>query len=540
MTAEPARQSGAETVHVGRNGAGGPLVAQLETPVPDGRWRRLAYAAGSGLLLSASFPSLDVTPLAWIGLVPLLLATHGRSVRSAFALGWVAGMTFFLATCYWIVHTISHYTPLPTVVCVVLLVAMSAVLACYHGAFAAGLRFFERRGLPALWLAPALWVTLEWVRGWFFIGFPWAALGYSQWRFSNLVQIVEVTGVYGVSAVLVLFNVVVAGVLRERGRGVLRVGPPLAVLTILVGVLPAVGAWRKGQLAAMPPAGRVTVAVAQGNVEQDRKWDPAFQAETMARYATLTREAARLKPDLVVWPETAAPFFFQEPSPWRQDLLELVREVRIPLLFGSPAFRVEDGRIEQLNRAFLLGPDGSEQGTYDKIQLVPFGEYVPFRRILFFVPQIVTAVGQIGAGIDPTVFTIPQAKLGTLICYEGIFPELPRRFVDAGAQVLVNITNDAWFGRTSAPWQHLVQESFRAIENRTPMVRAANTGISAFIDATGHIRWASPLYETLWYVDEVTWPGVKTFYAQYGNVFVWACAAVLVAFLGVGARRRAG
>lgn len=538
MTTEPARQSGAETtVQVGRNGASGPIAAQLET-VPDNRWRRVVFAVASGLLLSASFPSLDVTPLAWIGLVPLLLATHGRSVRSAFVLGWLTGMTFFLATCYWIVHTISHYTPLPLVVCVALLVAMSAVLACYHGAFAAGLRFFEQRGLPALWLAPALWVTLEWMRGWFFIGFPWAALGYSQWRFSNLVQIVEVTGVYGVSAVLVLFNVVVAGVLRERGRGVLRVGPPLAVLTILVGVLPAIGAWRKGQLAAMPPAGRLTVAVAQGNVEQDRKWDPEYQGETMARYATLTRDAAQLKPDLIVWPETAAPFFFQQPSPWRQQLLDLVREVQIPLLFGSPAFRVHDGVVEQLNRAFLLGPDGSEQGTYDKIQLVPFGEYVPFRQILFFVPQIVTAVGQIGAGLDATVFSIPQAKLGTLICYEGIFPELPRRFVDDGAQVLVNITNDAWFGATSAPWQHLVQESFRSIENRRPMVRAANTGISAFIDATGHIRWHSSLFETLWHVDEVTWPDVQTFYATHGNVFVWLCAAVIAGFLAAGFARR--
>jgi apolipoprotein N-acyltransferase len=535
---EPARQSGAETtVHVGRNGAGAPIAAQLET-VPDNRWRRLVYAVASGLLLSASFPSVDATPLAWIGLVPLLLATHGRSPRSAFVLGWVTGMTFFVATCYWIVHTISHYTPLPLVVCVLLLVAMSAVLACYHGAFVAILRVFERRGLPALWLAPALWVTLEWMRGWFFIGFPWAALGYSQWRFSNLVQIAEVTGVYGVSAVLVLFNVVVAGVLRERGRGVLRVGTPLAVLTILVGVLPAIGAWRRGQLEAMPPAGRLVVGVAQGNVPQDRKWDPEYQAETMERYATLTRDAARLHPDLVVWPETAAPFFFQEPTPWRQQLLELVREVRIPLLFGSPAYRVQDGAIEQLNRAFLVDADGVERGTYDKIQLVPFGEYVPFRRILFFVPQIVTAVGQIGAGVDPTVFTIPPAKLGTLICYEGIFPELPRRFVDDGAQVLVNITNDAWFGSTSAPWQHLVQESFRAIENRRPMVRAANTGVSAFIDATGHIRWQSPLFETLWHVDEVTWPDVQTFYAAYGNVFVWLCAAVTAAFLAVGFTRR--
>jgi len=391
----------------------------------------------------------------------------------------------------------------------------------------------------AVWIAPALWVTLEWLRGWFFIGFPWAALGYSQHRFHDLVQIAEVTGVYGVSAVVVLFNVVVAKALRERGEGARRLLPAMVTLTLLVAVLPALGRWRAASLAARPPAGTLTVGLAQGNVEQDRKWDPAFQDETMNRYRVLTLEAARERPALIVWPETATPFFFQNPGPRRESVFEIAREAGVPLFFGAPAYRqAGDGRIEQLNRAYLLLPDGREAGDYDKMQLVPFGEYVPFGRILFFVEQLVQAVGQLGAGLVPTVFRLPDGvRFGALICYEGIFPALTREFVARGADVLVNVTNDAWYGRTGAPAQHLIQASFRTVENRVPMVRAANTGISALIDTEGRIRWQSPLFETAWHVGTVSWPGVRTFYTRFGDVFVYLCALATLAAIGVGIRR---
>lgn len=499
-----------------------------------------ALAALSGLCLSAAMPSLEIAALAWIGLVPLLFALRGRSVRAAFGLGWITGTVFFLVTCYWIIHTIGHYTELPTALAAMVLLLMSSVLGCYAGAFAAGVRWFEQRGLPVAWLAPPLWVTLEWLRGWFFIGFPWAALGYTQYRFHSLAQMAEVTGVYGISAVLVLFNVVVAAVLMSRGPGARRQLPALATLTLVLIALVGLGRWRAASLAAMPPAGRLRVALTQGNVAQDVKWDPAFVEETMRRYRTLTLDAARERPDLVVWPETATPFFFQEPGVRRDELLALVREVGAPLLFGTPAFRRgATGVLEQLNRAYLLEPDGSEAGFYDKIELVPFGEYVPFQSVFFFVEQMVTAVGNIGAGQVPTVFDLGGGRFGTLICYEGIFPGLTRRFVADGADFLVNITNDAWFGRTSAPHQHLAQDTFRAIENRVPFVRAANTGISAVIDADGRIRWQGPLFEMLWHVDEITWSGVRTFYTRHGDVFVWACVLATLAGLLLGLRARA-
>jgi len=523
---------------VGANGAGDAVVAVAEAPR---RRFGIPLAVLSGLCLTAAFPSLEIAPLAWVGLVPLLLAIRGRSPGRAFGLGWVAGTVFYLVTCYWIVYTIGHYTALPVPVAALLLLMMASVLACYHGAFAAGIAWFERRRVPVVWLGPALWVTLEWLRGWFFIGFPWAALGYSQFRFHSLVQMAEATGGYGVSAVLVLFNMVVAAILMTPGERARRNLPALAILTILVLGLIGFGRWRVAQIEALPAAGQLRVGLAQGNIAQDRKWDPAFQNETMARYRELTVEAARDHPALIAWPETAAPFFFQEPGPRREEIVDLARETKVPLVFGSPAFRrLDDGQLQQLNRAYLVDGSGRERATYDKMQLVPFGEYVPYAHVLFFVSQVVTAVGQLGAGQVPTVFDLGDARFGALICYEGIFPALTRRFVKDGADFLVNVTNDAWYGNSSAPYQHLAQAAFRTVENRVPMVRAANTGISAIIDADGRIRWQGPLFEMLWHVDDIRWPGIRTIYTRYGDVFVWLCVVVTAGafLLGVRARRR--
>jgi len=525
-------------VAFGSNGASAVAVAERHGRPST----RLLLAVASGLLLGLSFPSFDFEPLAWIGLVPLLLAGAGLRPRRAFGIGWLGGFVFYLVTLYWVAYTITRYTAVPFPVAVGILVLLAAVLALYHGAFIAGVRWLEDRGLPALWLAPPLWVMLEWLRSWFFIGFPWAALGYSQYRYHDLVQIVEVTGVYGVSALLVLFNVVIAALLREPAGGVRRFVTPLVVLTLLVTCLPLWGRWRAESILARAPAGSARVAIVQGNVEQDHKWDPAYQGETMTRYLDLTREAAAEHPELVVWPETATPFFFQEPGPLRDLVLGVAAETGVSLIFGSPAFRRDsDGTVEELNRVYLVSSRGWEVGSYDKIVLVPFGEYVPYARVLFFVSRIVDAIGTVVPGLTPTVFQLPDAHFGTLICYEDVFPALTRRFVAGGANFLVNVTNDAWYGPTSAPHQHLAQATLRAIENRVPLVRAANTGISAIVEPDGRVRWMGPLFESLFHVDEIAWPGVETFYTRFGDVFAWSCALATALALGWGiarARRR--
>ena len=525
------------TVPVGANGAG---AAQPASPVSLSR--QLIAAVVSGLALVAAFPSLDVEPLAWVAFVPLLWVTRGVRPRAAFGIGWLAGSTFFVGSIYWIVHTIGHYTALPTGVAVILLLLMSSALGCYTGTFVAVLRWLDVRGVEARWLvAPALWVTLEWMRGWFFIGFPWNALGYSQHRFHALVQMAEVTGVYGVSAVVVLFNVVVADVLQTRGVAMRRHLPALATVTTLLVVLPGLGHWRMRSLAQRPAAGTVRVGVVQGNVDQAHKWDPAFQDETQRRYDELTRAAARNGAELVTWPETATPFFFQQPGPRRDEVLALVRDASVAVLFGSPAYDERAPRdFEQYNRAYFVDADGIERDVYDKMQLVPFGEYVPFSSLLFFVDKIVGTVGGIAPGQRATVFDGPSGRFGVLICYEGIFPRLSRQLVAGGADYLVNITNDAWYGPTSAPHQHLVQATFRTIENRVPMVRAANTGISAVIGVDGRPLWTGPLDRALWHVEDMDYLQVRTIYTRVGDVFVWLCVLTTLLALGRGLVRRGG
>jgi len=314
--------------------------------------------------------------------------------------------------------------------------------------------------------------------------------------------------------------------------------PALVALTLLVVGVPMWGRWRAAALARRPPAGALRVALAQGNVEQEHKWDPAYQDETLARYRALTAEAAARRAHLVVWPETATPFFFQEPGPRRDAVLETAEKNGVYLLFGSPAFRQDpSGAIQELNRVYLVSPAGRELATYDKMQLVPFGEYVPYAHVLFFVRRIVEAVGDLVPGLVPTVFRVPAARFGVAICYEDVLPGVTRRFVAAGADFLVNVTNDAWYGPTSAPHQHLAQATFRAIEGRVPLVRAANTGISAVIDVDGRIRWRGPLFEPLAHVEQISWPGVRTFYTRFGDVFAWACALASLAAIGYGAAR---
>jgi len=294
------------------------------------------------------------------------------------------------------------------------------------------------------------------------------------------------------------------------------------------------GAWRRTQLRALPIAHHLRIGLVQGNIEQDKKWSPDFQETTLARYEQLTREVVARGVDLVAWPETAVPFFFQSDVPYQERLLKLVREIKTPLLFGSIGWRPKGiNTVTLFNRAYLVSSSAEVLGFYDKMQLVPFGEYVPFHdSIFFFLDKLVEGIGDFAAGTTPTVFSLSREKFGVLICYEGIFPDLARRFVAQGANFLVNITNDAWFGRSSAPYLHLVMEAMRAVENRVPVVRAANTGFSAVIDWDGRVRAQTALYETAVLVEEITWPQVTSFYTMHGDLFARVCALSTLVMLG--------
>jgi apolipoprotein N-acyltransferase len=498
----------------------------------------------SGLLLIVIFPWYDVEWLAWVVFVPLLTATHGVRWRTAFVWGWISGCVGYLGILRWIPHTMINYGGVPTLVSYGILLLLVVYVGLYVGVFAAGWTWSARhwpRG--AVLMVPALWVALEWIRAQALSGFPWASLGYSQYLNRPLIQVAELASVYGVSFALVLGNVVIAQVLYGAWhRRWERVGLPSVLALLCLVAIWGYGGWRLHQTSKAPattPAD-VGVALLQGNIEQSLKWDRAAREEIFSIYRTLTlATAADPEVGLIVWPEAATPFFFANDRSFQARQLLLAQEVGRPLLFGSPTYTRDGDQDIMYNSAFLVGPDATVLGRYDKIHLVPFGEYIPLRHFLFFLDKLVAGIGDFRSGAAYTVMAIPQGRFAVLICFEVIFPDLARHFVRHGAQFLVNITNDAWFGYSPASYQHLSMVVFRAVENRLPIVRAANTGISAVIDPTGRLVQQTDLFARTWIKDRITpAKGPTTFYTRWGDLFAYSCVLVSAVPLAWGIARQ--
>jgi apolipoprotein N-acyltransferase len=334
-------------------------------------------------------------------------------------------------------------------------------------------------------------------------------------------------------------NAGIAEVLADRKRYL-----PLVTAAVVV---TAVLGYGYARLNEPEGAQRIRITVVQGNIEQDKKWDPSYQGEVIATYKRLTLKALEQKPDLVVWPETATPFYFGgsgDNEKRTEDLRQFDRTLNTPLLFGSPTYEVKPGRVIELrNSAFLLDHDGATSAVYHKMHLVPYGEYIPMKKVLFFVEKLVQAIGDFQTGTEYTVMKVRPPRgnavaVSTVICYEIIFPDLVRRFVNNGAMVMTTVTNDAWFGRTGAPYQHFSMAVLRAVENHVPVARAANTGISGFIDAKGRILETSGIF-TEAYLTRTLVPGsTKTFYTRYGDVFAWLCALASLVLLALPATRK--
>ena len=506
-------------------------------------FRVTALAAFSGILLAVSFPTLDLHLLAWIALLPLFFALRGQSVRNSFWLGGITGLLYFAGTVHWVTNSVHFYGGIPIIPASLITLLLCAYLALYPALFGAAAAHIRKNHPSFFWIAaPALWTALELARTYVFSGFPWSLLGYSQYLALPMVQIADITGVYGVSFLIVLANTALAEFILDRKNYIGLIAALLIVMLVLgYGFL---------KLRTPEQHSGIKISVVQGNIEQDKKWDTAYRAETTAVYARLTREVLKERPDLVIWPETATPFYFNGIAPLDQamtaELTAWVRHNGVPLLSGTPTYEVKpDRRIIGRNSAVLISDDGKVEATYHKIHLVPFGEYIPLKNVLFFVEKMVQAIGDFQAGDEYTVMTVPvqgdaahaSTRLCTVICYEIIFPDLVRRFVDSGANVITTVTNDAWFGRTAAPYQHFSMAVFRAIENRVPVARAANTGISGFIDSQGHILATSKIF-TEAHLTRTIIPGTeKTFYTRYGDVFSYACLVVSIWMIMRGVRR---
>jgi len=502
--------------------------------------RSPALAVISGILLALSFPSLGYSFLSWFAFVPFLFALRDRTVREGFLLSFLFGLVFFCCTVYWVTDSIHIYGHLPLLPASFITLFLCVILALFIAPFGAAVVHVRAARPDIAFLAvPVIWVTLELARTHLFSGFPWALAGYSQYRTLPVIQVADLAGVYGISFVIVLVNTAIAELITDRKRFV-----PLLIASV---VLLAVLGYGHHRLTGGPESGGITVTVVQGNIEQSKKWDPAYQSEVIATYQRLTLKALEQNPDLVIWPETATPFYYggfgAGDIKMTKDLQQFVRTMNTPLLTGSPTIETKGGRIVALrNTALLLGRDGAVDSLYHKMHLVPYGEYVPMKNILFFLEKMVQGVGDFQSGTEYTVMKVrlpagDYVAIGTVICYEIIFPDLVRRFVNKGATVITTLTNDAWFGRTGAPEQHFSMVVFRAVENRVPIARAANTGISGFIDTHGRILDSSGIFTeaslTLTFIPGST----RTFYTRYGDVFAWLCALTSLILLALPFRK---
>jgi len=491
-------------------------------------------AIASGILIALSFPSANLAPLAWIAFVPLFHSLWKKSGKEAFWSGFVFGLVYFFGTLYWIYHSINYYGGLSFAVSICLVLLLCCYLALFPAVFSVlFIQIYRKTKLPALFIAPVLWVMLEFARSYALTGFPWSSIGYSQYRFLAMIQIADITGIYGISFLVLAVNGAGADLLLTRKRlnkmPLFPLSYTVAGLVSLLVIIAAAYGYGVFRLSEARPGSSCTISVVQGNIEQDRKWEPTFQQEVLAEYENLSREALSSSPFLLVWPETAVPFYFGYDTPNTDNLLQFQKEIGSYLLFGSVMVkgRVRE-RSELTNSVILLDREGKKSFTYDKIHLVPFGEYVPLRSILFFVDKLVAGIGDYVPGRQYTRAETASGSFATLVCYEVIFPGLVRKFFISGGDFIVTVTNDAWFGRTAGPYQHFSMAVFRAIENRKPLIRAANTGISGFIDSNGRILAKSGLFTRQVLTQDITTDRSRTFYTRYGDLFSYLCIVISI------------
>ncbi len=438
-----------------------------------------------------------------MALAPLIVAitltrpSEPRPIRRNFLLGATAGFVYFAGMLYWAVGTMAVYGGLGMIVGFLVGVVMWAYLAIYPGLFGAVFGLGVRRfGISGVWLAPACWVAVEWIRSTIGGGFPWGLLGTSQARVLPVVQLASVTGVYGLSALVALVSTAAAALALTRTRS--HVAGAIAVGVVLVGV--AIGGMIRLSSSPLTKTGEVLrVGLVQGSIDLLEKWDPTSRDAILQKYLSLSTQAINAGAAIVFWPEAATPFYFDAEGALAEPVRRLAATSRTPFVIGSDEYQPgKDGAENRIfNTAVVVGSDGRSHGTYRKMRLVPFGEFVPFKRLLFFVGPLVQAVSDFSPGTEPVVLDADGRPVSVAICYESIYPWIDRQFVLGGSQLLATITNDAWFGRSSAPYQHFDQGVIRAVEEGRYVVRAANTGISGAVDPYGRVLLETPLFQPL-------------------------------------------
>jgi apolipoprotein N-acyltransferase len=509
-------------------------------------------AALSGLLMALAAPlvigcwtDLEIfqsqwwEALAWVALVPLFAVIRGRSWKTAFKAGTIAGLIYFSVVLYWIIVALTEFGHIPYVAAIPILALLIVYCALYWGAAAALTSYISAAlGFRFTLVAPLVFTALELVRNYALSGFPWGNIAYTQYKNLTIIQIASIAGVYGVTFLLTMSSAVVFEWFSS-GRRSHRPRPygSLVLFSMLVAATFFWGMHRSTVIEQQSKdAPRIKVGVLQGNIDQWRKSKSGeYRGSISSIYNRLTRTVVSSGVDLVIWPEAAYPVAVPEEidsfdNEW--SLLE-PRKSTAHTLLGASVYKI-DPQVRRLhNSAFLLDQSYSVISRFDKTHLVPFGEYVPLGLP---IEKLVSGVGVYTPGSSP----VPQVfmrgnktvKLGPLICYEGIFPEISRELVNRGANLMVNITNDAWYGVTSAPYQHLSMYAFRSIETGRYLARAANTGVSAFIDPYGRINDRTKIFTEAAIVADLPLLETQTIYARFGDLLAYATLALVMLLLG--------
>ena len=495
---------------------------------------RILLSITTGALFALAFPTYAIGWLAFIALVPLLIAvTRAKGAWEAFFHGWIAMSVAWLIMVPWVVRVMSHYGGLPKPVGILLFTAMALYLGLYGGLFAAIVKRLRLGVRFTPWLlVPLAWAAIEYARTYLLSGFPWHLIAGAIVDYTPLIQIDRFGGPYFTGALIVLPATVAAWWITQKPPSILRV-----IVGGAVGILALVW-WGTGlvasKLIARPSAGETyTAAMLQPNISQEMRWDETNVMAIYQRMIAMTNEAADKGARVVIWPESTVPLSYTETHFYRESIEQLSRDRNIDIILGSVA--TDPARPNRLWNSAFLASGGTTIGHYDKIRLVPFGEYVPLRRMLFFAEKLVHAVGEFEFGTNDYPLG-GKLRYGPAICYEIVYPQIAREQIRHGAEVLVTITNDAWYDGTAAPAQHLWQARLRAIEGDRYLLRAGTTGISAFVDPTGRILESIPMGKQGILYARFQPRTTKTPYVRFGDWFAWA--SVLVVLIGLIYARR--
>jgi len=495
------------------------------------------YSIISGFLLMFSFPSIFILNLsgstgilAFFSLVPFLIVLKNKTIKQSFLLGSITGFIYLGGAVYWL----NNMRELG-----VLAFPCWLLLAFYLSLFIGFFAVITRK--IGLAFAPFVWVGLEYLRTHLFGGFPWCLLGYSQFNCLQIIQISDITGVYGISFLLVLINTGIAFVFTSERPEKNKKFLPLAAGSILLAIFLIYGFLSLKKLGT-GSGKKYNFRVVQAAIAQPEKWDPYYAETAFSKYEKLSENINNESQEIIVWPETATAMYVKyRPEYWAR-LVKLAKSSQADLFIGSPeAVPDKDLNVaEAYNSVIHFSKEGKVLGIYAKMHLVPFGEFVPFEKQLKFLEKFTTGFNKWNKGKTPVIFTTTNGlKVSSPVCWEVIFPSDCRRFVKLGARYLLTVSNDGWYGISAAPYQHFIVLPFRAVENRVSISRAANSALSGFIDYTGKIIGTLGQNEINTLSASLSDSGCgNTFYTEYGDLFSWIC--IFLVFIGIIYEFRAG